>query len=57
MLGILEIAAGRAHSVVVGGMENPSQTNTRGYWILDLLAESAKSAAQVHHVTQKIISG
>jgi len=55
MLGVLDVAIGRADIVVVGGMENPSQTNTRGYWILDVHAELAEFAGQVHGVTRENI--
>lgn len=52
MLGALSVAAGRADTVVVGGLENPGRTDTRGYWILDAHGELAEIVARKYNVSE-----
>jgi acetyl-CoA C-acetyltransferase len=51
MLGAKAVATGYADAVVVGGVENPSLTDTRGYWILEAHGELARIVAQKHNVS------
>lgn len=51
MLGATTVATGYADVVVAGGVENPSLTDTRGYWILEAYSELARLVAQKHNVS------